>query len=444
MSESLKTQLLGQDPEKLVELIFDIAGESEISWAKIERLVSKPSDNSKRFVQRLNDIKNRGGFIPWKYTSQFADKLTDLLEDLNSGVSSPEEGFRLICQFYKADSFFFEMADDSSGEIGGVFRNFAADIFSKFASQITDKNLIINEFIELMKNDDYGARDELISHVHEFLSEKEMRLLIELIENGKADKDEYVSSWMLESIAKQLKDAPLFESIVRRHQKNPNAKSLVKIAEVYFSSGDIEKAQEILNTIKDQDSYGRYEQEELQKNIYQRQGNTAELFKIVYAAFQNHFSSYTLKDLLAVSGDDRRLEFINEAKIKIAAKKDWHSIDTEFLMEIDDPDSLEFYVLKYQEKIQLGVFYSEASLADYLVDKKKYLAASVLYRGLIAETLKKAKAKYYHHVINYLEILDHISPKIKSWEGLDTHTLFLQYLKKKHALKKSLWSKYKA
>ena len=113
-------------------------------------------------------------------------------------------------------------------------------------------------------------------------------------------------------------------------------------------------------------------------------------------------------------------------------------------MEIDDPDSLEFYVLKYQEKIQLGVFYSEASLADYLVDKKKYLAASVLYRGLIAETLKKAKAKYYHHVINYLEILDHISPKIKSWEGLDTHTLFLQYLKKKHALKKSLWSKYKA
>jgi hypothetical protein len=96
------------------------------------------------------------------------------------------------------------------------------------------------------------------------------------------------------------------------------------------------------------------------------------------------------------------------------------------------------YFLKHQCRISVLFEQKKNSAFRTLV-----MRSSILDRGLIAETLKKAIAKYYHHVVSYLDILDEISPKIKGWDGLDDHAIYLQKLKKAHALKKSLWSKYK-
>lgn len=443
MNKSLKEKLIAVPPEKLVELIFELSSDDDVSWSKVERLVSKPKDNSKRFLRRLEDIKTRGGFIPWKYSSDFSDELEDLLADLDSGVASPEEGFNLICEFYKADASFFEQADDSSGHIGSVFHGTAIDIFVKFAAQIPDKKMIINRLLELLKDDGYGVRDDLIKHVGRFLSESDLRYLFELVENGGSEKDGRYDSWKLQALAKQLKDAPLYEKIARRGDREPNSRILVDIAEVYFLANDLTKAQEILDSIKLEDTFGRHEQEELQKKIYSRLGKTDDLYKIVYAAFHRYFSEFSLRELVAVAGENRRAEFIIEATEKILTRSKWNSQDADFLKHVGDAVSLEKLVFKHRADIQNGIFYSVADTAEFLVDNSKFIAAVILYRGLIAETLKKAIAKYYHHAVNYLGILDQISPKIDFWDGIDDHAMYLQKLKKTHALKKSLWSQYK-
>lgn len=443
MDKSLKEKLIAVPPEKLVDLIFDLASEDDVSWSKVHRLVSKPNDNSKRFLRRLEDIKTRGGFIPWKYSSQFSSELEDLLADLNSGVGSPEEGFQLICEFYKADSAFFEQADDSSGHIGDVFRGTAIDLFIKFATEIKDKKIVINQMLELMKDDGYGVRDELIEHAARFLTETDIRYLFELVENGEFEKNGKVDSWKLQSLAKQIKDAPLYEKLARRSQREPNGRALVEIAEVYFLAGDLDKAQDILSSIKSDETFGRSQQEDLQKKIYARLGKTDELYKIVFAAFQKNYSEYTLRDLLAVAGENRKAEFVKEATDTILARTKWNSFDSDFLKFVGDADNLEKFVLKFRAEIQDGIFYSAADIAEFLVQNSKFISAVILYRGLIAETLKKSIAKYYHHAVNYLEILDQISPQIEFWNGIDDHVIYFQKLKKTHALKKSLWSKYK-
>lgn len=443
-NKNLKEQLSKVPAEKLVDLIFDLANENEVSWSKIERLVSKPNENTKRFLRRLDEIRNRGSFVPWKYASQFADEMSDILEDLENCAGSPEERFSLICEFYKSDAGFFEQADDSSGDLGDVFRGPAIDFFVKFASLVSDKNIVILEILALLKDDLYGVRDDIINHAHKFLNEAELRNLFNCIQSGQSNKDGQVSSWQLESIARQLKDAPLFEKISRgRGNINLNAKTLTKIAEVYFLSGDTYRAQEILDSNKNENTFGDFEKKILQKKIYERLGNTEDLFKIVYLDFQNHFSEYTLRDLLKVTGPERRDEFIQEAKAKIEKRTKWSDDDIKFLVFIEDTESLEKYILKHQIQILEGVFYSATSIAQYLVQKEKYLTAIIVFRGLVAETLKKSIAKYYHHAIKYLEILDQISPRVNLWNDIETHASYIQSLKKKHALKKSLWSKYK-
>ena len=164
---------------------------------------------------------------------------------------------------------------------------------------------------------------------------------------------------------------------------------------------------------------------------------------MVYSNFQKHFSEYTLRDLLKATSTDRRDEFVQEAKSKIETRTKWSNDDAEFLVFLEDSDDLEKYILNHRVQIQQGIFYSAADVAEYLVQNEKYLAAVILYRGLVTETLKKSIAKYYHHAVNYLEIMDQISPKIELWKGIEDHTTYVQSLKKKHALKKSLWSKYK-
>ncbi len=437
--KTLREHLLKVAPEKLVDLIFDLASDDDVSLSKVERLVSRPKDNSKRFLKRLKEIKNRGGFVPWKYSSKFADELSDLLADLESGVDTPEEGFDLICEFYESDSSFFEMADDSSGHIGSVFHE-AIDIFVKYAAQISDKKMIIQRVLGLLKDDGYGVRDNLIKEADKFLSEAELRDLFLHLEAESVRSNGRYDSWKLGVMAKQLKDAVLFEKVARRGVKEPNSKTLVEIAEVYYSANDVEKAQEILDSIKSDDHFGRYEQEELQKNIYQKLGKKDEHFKIVYEAFKRYFSESTLRELLVVAGPERKGEFVKEAVDKILASSKWNIHDAEFLVNIDEADNLAKLIVNHRSDIQSGIFYSATEIAEYLVHKEKYLPAVILYRGLIAETLKKSIAKYYHHAVKYLEILDIISPKIDFWDGIDDHEMYMQKLRKTHALKKSLWS----
>lgn len=443
MPESIKERLLRVEPQKLVDLIFDLASDNDVSWSKIERLISKPTDNSKRFLRRLNEIKNRDGFVPWKNSSQFSDELSDLLADLDSGVSSPEEGFQLICEFYHADEQIFNYADDSSGHIGGVFRDTATDLFIKFASLISDKTLVVKTVLELIKDDGYGVREEIITHANKFLSLSDLQNLLDLLFEGHGDKNGQVSSWQLESIAKQLGDAPLYENLVRKYHHKITARDLSKIAEVYFETGNISKAQEILDSVDQNDVLGKTECEDIQKRIYSKLGKKDELFKISYRAFQNYTSEYTLNDLISIAGEHRREDFIQEAVSKILSKTKWDYNSAEFLAKTDQLDSLEVFVKKHRQQIEEGVLYSALEIAEYLVNKNSRIAASIIYRGLITETLKKSISKYYHHAVNYLEVLDKITPKINDWNGVEDHSTYLQNLKKKHALKKSLWSQYK-
>ena len=98
--------------------------------------------------------------------------------------------------------------------------------------------MIIDQLLELMKDDGYGVRDDLIEHVGRYLSDSDLRYLFQLVEKGESEKNGKVDSLKLQTLAKQLKDAPLFEKLVRIGSRTVNSRILVDIAEVYFLSND--------------------------------------------------------------------------------------------------------------------------------------------------------------------------------------------------------------
>lgn len=439
----LKNKLVAVCPDKLADTLLEAALNNEIVMQKVQRLVASQKEKVSNFKQILRQIKSRRTYYSWKESSLFADELYELLNHLKDETLDPKDGFELICDFYRADERFFEQADDSDGNIGDVFRSDAIELFANFASKHPDRQLILKTVIELNDGDEYGARNDIIENAHKFLSLQEMRELFSTIENDLNKESENTRScWELESLAKQMKDAPLFEKLIYKSTSPPNSRYLTDIAEVYFSCGNLEKAQEFLNLIPSGDTYASYEQEKLQKEIYKHTGNNESLYNLLYKAFTKQFSESSLNELINVAGENKRWVFIQEALKSIESDTKWNSFNAQFLVSVNQPECLEQYIFKHYDEIN-GDFYTDLlDLTKFLEQSSKYLAATVLYRSLIHSILRRAQSKYYHHGVKYLKNLDKIAGKIDSWNELSPHEKYLNGLKTEHKLKRSFWGQY--
>ncbi len=131
-----------------------------------------------RFKAKLVDLKRRQRFISWKESASYAYKLEMILEDLKSGVNDPETGVELVAAFYRADGAVFEQCDDSSGNVGDVFRFDAKQIFVSYASRCQDKEWLGELVFNLNRENDYGVRDVLVDCASEYLPETVIRHLI--------------------------------------------------------------------------------------------------------------------------------------------------------------------------------------------------------------------------------------------------------------------------
>lgn len=135
MTESRKQKLIDLGAEALAKALLNLAVHSDEADDLIEQLIATPKENVQRFKKKLSDLKHSNGFIDWRDAAGFGRELEMLLQDLKSGVNDPFTGVELVAAFYEADDAIFEMCDDSSGEIGDVFRYDAKELFVAYASR---------------------------------------------------------------------------------------------------------------------------------------------------------------------------------------------------------------------------------------------------------------------------------------------------------------------
>ncbi|MCB0308848.1 MAG: hypothetical protein KDD50_02275 [Bdellovibrionales bacterium] len=446
MGLSQKDKLIALGAGTLADLLIEIASDSESANNKVHRAISSQTQNVKLFKEKLKYYKSDGRrYVPWKHSSSFAREISDLIEDIKVGASNPKEGIQLLFEFYKTDEPIFNMVDDSSGSVGDVFRYDALELFVQFAKKIPDKTELLNSIIDLIRNDGYGVRDCLIDEAHRYLNPTELRKMFELLKNDskKGSSESNASDWKLPHLAKQMKDAPLFEKLTRKRLgENINGKFLVEIAEVYFLAGDLNKAQEILNQVPENDSFSSYEKNNLQKQLFKSTGKIDQLIASLEKDFKDHYSKSTLEELLTVVGQDKREKHCSAAIKDITANRKWNPSHAEFLTYCEAYDETENYVLRHAASLDGDRYYSLLPLARVMEENEKHLVASLIYRALLDSILRRAKSKIYHHGVDYLRKLERLNKNITDWSTFPTHSQYFQSLKQAHARKSGFWSRY--
>jgi len=215
MDVSRKQKLIERGAEALADALLDLAVQSDEVDDLIERLIATPEENVQRFRQKLSSLKYARRFIDWRGAAGFARELEMLLQNVKAGVDEPLKGAELVAAFYESDHTIFDMCDDSSGDIGNVFRYDAKEMFVEYASRCADKEKIADIILKLNQVDSYGIRNSLIGCAGECLPEPVIRLMIitlqQWVDNENEEYQKRHHLMMIESLARQIRDAKLFE-----------------------------------------------------------------------------------------------------------------------------------------------------------------------------------------------------------------------------------------
>ena len=78
--------------------------------------------------------------------------------------------------------------------------------------------------------------------------------------------------------------------------------------------------------------------------------------------------------------------------------------------------------------------------AAVALEGKYRLAAVLLRRALIEETLHKGRATRYKHAARHIWEIDSLNTQIKDYAAFETHDLFMPRLQRTHPRKTGFWS----
>lgn len=446
MADPRKQKLIDLGPDALADALLNLAVHSDEADDLIEQLIATPKENVQRFKKKLSGLKHSGRFIDWREAAGFSRELEMLLQDLKAGVDDPLTGVELVAAFYEADNTIFEMCDDSSGQIGDVFRYDAKKLFVDYASRCDDKEKIAGIILKVNQEDNYGIRDTLIDCAGECLPEETIRTMIAKLQKwADKEKDEYGKRHHLRSIelmARQIKDAKLFEKTRIASWGKLNSAALIDIARVYLESGDVETAHSLLKRLPEDETYQAYERDKLLEEIYNKQENSEKLTELLYQKFRSYRSTDTLRVLLDVIGHDKYDEVIIDEVAQILKAARLRESDAEFLISVGKIDEAEAYLLKRANQLNGNYYGSLLSLAETMETKKRHLAASLIFRSLLVSILERCYAKAYSHGVSYLKKLDKLAVNISDWKEFNHHEAFKEQIIEAHGRKRSFWSKY--
>ena len=446
MDQTTRKRLTELGPEALADALLAVAQRNKAASEMVESMTSAPADNVNRLRARIRALAGHREFVDWRGAPAYAGELVGLLDQIRLGVDDPKTGADLVAAFYEADDGVFSSCDDSDGDIGEVFRCDAKDAFVQFARGCEDKQWLAGRVLELNRDDPYGVRDALIACATEYLPEPVVRSLVarmqQLAVSAGAESDRRHWHIRIGLLARQIRDPRLFEQARIASWPALSAAACADIAQAYLESGDAEMALSWLTRVDKGETFQAYERDRLLLATYGKLGRKEEQAEVAWRLFRRGRSEESLRELLAVIGAARRDSVIEQETRTIMATREFSPSDAEFLVKAGRIDEAEAYVLDRVSQLN-GAFYGDLlALAEPMASEGRRLAATLLYRALLDSILERARAKAYHHGVDYLRELDRLACAIADWRGHEPHAEYRARLRTEHGRKKSFWGPY--
>jgi hypothetical protein len=427
--------------------------------------------------KRIATIKRSRSFIDW-------DKRRAFVKDLNQqrllivekiGPSDPATALELMWRFMELAESVHNRADDSNGDIGDVFREGCEALgLLATAAKPNQEKLADQAFEALFEGNDYAQYDGLIGELAPTLGKSGLNRLKEKLITA---RDTLASKEPAPNAGRQIgwsSSGPIYESAFRHESQSRTVRYLLQ--EIADAQGDVdaftagydeaaraqpriaaaianrlveadraEEALEALDKAEFQKARRRAAQSEMLLEWTDARiaaldalGRQDEVQGLRWNYFEISLSIQHLQDYLKALPDFEDVEAEERGLDYVRGFADIHMALC-FFFEWPDRRRAADLVLAEEGKWDGNRWYILPDIAQDLAGEHP-LAATVLLRASIFDTLGGAKSKRYKHAARHLLECDSLSHQIEDFQGLSTHQEFKTLLRDGHPRKTGFWS----
>ncbi|HEV7251903.1 MAG TPA: hypothetical protein VGN97_02215 [Mesorhizobium sp.] len=461
-------------PEKLARLVLDEAGRS----APFRKVVNAalagakgPEAVAKQIDRRLSALERARSFVDWQKERAFRHDLEATLRTIldELGRASPELAIDRLLRFVATHRTVFERIDDSSGRIQSVYR-VAAEGLAGLVSAIReeDRRFLPQRLQPLLRDDSHGLGTAMALSIVPLLPAGVLAAWDNELarEHGQADKsstadtwDQAITKWAALDLRQAIADVrgDLDAFIALERTKPPRRQNCTDIAERLLAAGRPTEAldwvrQEGKRAIADtghaplargalEPDLGSSERLLLEARILDALGRKTDAQALRWQLFEASLDAKALRAFVERLGDFEEFEVLDRAFAHVMGSKHRYR-SLHFLLTWPRLDLAAEHVIVHASDWD-GRHYDLLAPAAEALEGKHPLAATILYRTLLADILNRAKSQAYGHGARYLERLEALAKRVASdltKAGLAEHQAYRTALHSAHGRKTAFWS----
>lgn len=459
--------LVALGPERLAGILAGLAeGDAEIKRRlRLELAAESGGDTiATEIGRRITALRSARSLIDWQKRRDFVKDL-DLQRAMivdRVARTRADLALDLMWRFMGLAEPVLNRVDDSNGSVGDVFRAACGDLGTIAAKAKPDPVDLADRVFAAVQANDYGVFDGLVTVMLPALGEVGAAHLKERLgkvladRSGKAGERDYRALAVrsaLQALADGRSDVDAYIALVppeeRRmpHQGTEIGRRLLAAGRAAEALAALERARPKRRAAKaardDDDLYliglaADDAWEAAYIEALEATGRQDEAQRLRWAAFEERLSADRLRAYLKRLPDFDDVE-AEERAMKHALGFRSFSTALDFFTGWPDQARAAQLVLARASEID-GNLYHLLDPAARLIEGKHPLAATLLRRAMIEDTLDGAKSTRYKHAARHLLECRSLSAGIQDFGTFETHEAFVGRLRARHGRKTGFWN----
>ncbi|HSP96504.1 MAG TPA: hypothetical protein VL049_04580 [Candidatus Dormibacteraeota bacterium] len=457
--------LMALGPERLATILVELAdGNAEVKRRLRLELAAQTGGNviAAEIGKRLAALRSARSFIDWQRRRDFVRDL-DLQRAMIVDRVTPARAdlaLDLMWRFMDLAEPVLNRVDDSTGSVGDVFRAACEDLGTIAVEAKPDPVNLAERVFAAVQTNDYGVLDGLVTVMlpalgevgAAHLKERLTKALMDQSRKGERDYHARVVRYALQNLADGQSDVDAYVALVppeERHMPHQGAeigRRLLAAGRAAEALAALEQARPKRSTAKaarDDDFYlvshaADNEWEKSYIEALEATGKKDEAQRLRWAAFEERLSADQLRAYLKRLPDFDDVE-AEERAMRHALGFRSFAAALGFFTGWPDQARAAQLVLARASEIDGNLYYLLDPAAQ-LIEGKHPLAATLLRRAMIEDTLDGAKSTRYKHAARHLLECRSLVAGIQNFGTFETHEAFVSRLRAKHSRKTGFWS----
>src|SRR6056297_1503270 len=466
-----KTNLERLGAAALADLVLDLVAGNAALQRQARMALSAaqgPKDMAADIRKRFATLRRASAFLDWRKQRALVRELDGLLDMIEARIA-PEDAdtaFELLWSLLHLAPSIHERTDDSNGAVGDVMSR-AVDLIGVVAPQISAApEALAERVLEAVADAEFGEFDGIIPATAEALGPDGLAHLKQITNawSETPPSDAELDKWRRFG----LSTAP--EEIVRRNRATTRSIILADIAD---AEGDVDAymarytdeqltygtiapgvARRLLDAGRVAEAHGivtraraaeqgkdprmfRHDLDEVHEECLRKLGHHSALKDHLWDRFRAGVSAPALRRYLSLLPDFEDME-AEETALDDVESHPHVGMAIRFLVDWPAPGRAARVVLARVSELD-GNRYETLTPAAEALDAEHPLAATLMRRAMIKDTLRGAKSKRYRHAARHLAECAACDAAITDYGDHPTHDAFVATLREDHRRKHGFW-----